>query len=104
YEPIGFRHVAGEDAGSAPGTFVVTAAEISAVLEAAEAGAKRAREEALAARQRENSAEFEAALSSVDATTPVTDGRWAGFTVGEARAWCFNLFEFEPMGAAHPKV
>lgn len=104
YEPVGFRRVAGECGDSAPVTAVITAAEIAAAITAAEVEAAHARHEARAERRRENTAESEAALASADADDAVVEGRWAGFTFGEARAWCFNLFEFEPMGAAHPKV
>lgn len=104
YEPVGFRSITGEDGDSAPGTAAITVSGIAEAIVAAEIKAKRAREKARATRHLENTSEFEAALASADAGVLVTEGRWAGFTVGEARAWCFNLFEFEAVGAAQPKV
>lgn len=43
-------------------------------------------------------ADFESAFQRPDADEHVTDGRWAGFTHGEAAAWCWNLFHYEPRG------
>ncbi|MGF3055538.1 hypothetical protein [Microbacterium sp. YY-01] len=44
----------------------------------------------------------EEALSAPDATDVVPDGPWAGFTRGDAQAWCWNLFHYEPTGFVHP--
>ncbi|WP_298040581.1 hypothetical protein [uncultured Microbacterium sp.] len=42
------------------------------------------------------------ALTSPDAETTVDDGAWAGFSRGEARAWCEALFAYEPHGFVSP--
>lgn len=42
------------------------------------------------------------ALAAPDASTPITEGKWAGFTRGQAIAWCWNLFQFEPKGFVLP--
>lgn len=42
------------------------------------------------------------ALSATDAAEPIDDGPWSGFTRGDARAWSWNLFQYEPHGFIHP--
>lgn len=59
-------------------------------------------EAALLARGATAQADFEAAFTLPDADKPIVAGRWAGFTRGEATAWCHNLFQFEPHGFVHP--
>ncbi|QUY62251.1 hypothetical protein [Gulosibacter molinativorax] len=44
----------------------------------------------------------EDALTADDANETISEGRWAGFSRGEARAWCWSLFEYEPHGFVHP--
>lgn len=53
-------------------------------------------------RRAEGQARVEAALAMPDAGVVITDGRWAGFTKGEAFAWCWTLFQYEPHGFVHP--
>ena len=60
------------------------------------------RAQAAKARRASDDAEFEAASERPDAHERVEEGRWAGFTRGEATAWCWNLFQFEPHGSVHP--
>lgn len=67
-------------------------------------------EQALANQERSTAAErerfgwerVEEALNTADAQLQITEGRWAGFTKGEARAWCWNLMQYEPKGFAMP--
>ena len=47
---------------------------------------------------------IEAAYSAPDADGQITTGRWAGFSRGDATAWCWNLFQYEFRGLAHPKI
>ena len=42
------------------------------------------------------------ALAASDADIVIEEGRWAGFTRGEAIAWCWTLFQYEPHGFVHP--
>lgn len=98
HPPIGF-------VGDADGT-VITAAALNELVERAVLDAEQAAE-----RQREADAEdrrllgwarVEEALSRSDADQAVVEGRWAGLTRGEAAAWCWNLFQYEPHGFVHP--
>lgn len=92
--PVGFAPAAG---GS-----VLSLEQVGALVDAAEQEAERAHEVATAERRAADAAEFEAAFDMPDADTVVEEGRWAGFTRGEAAAWCWNLFQFEPHGFVHP--
>ena len=60
------------------------------------------RQQAREARRTSEVAEFESALEGPDAHERVEEGRWGGFTRGEAAAWCWNLFQYEPHGFVHP--
>lgn len=60
------------------------------------------RTQATKARRASDVAEFESASEKPNAHERVDEGRWAGFTRGEAAAWCWNLFQFEPHGFVHP--
>lgn len=44
----------------------------------------------------------EGALANSDLAEEITTGRWAGFTRGEAIAWNWNLFDYEPQGFIAP--
>lgn len=46
--------------------------------------------------------QVEAALSESEDDDPMRHGPWAGLTWGEARAWCWNLFQYEPHGFVLP--
>lgn len=70
----------------------------SRVAESTEAQRLAAAEE----RRAQGWREVEAALSAADADEAITVGRWAGFSRGVARAWCWNLFQYEPRGFVHP--
>lgn len=45
---------------------------------------------------------IEAAYAAPDADEVIQDGGWSGFTRADATAWCWNLFQFELRGIAHP--
>lgn len=92
-------------AGDAEGG-TLTAAQLRermerAVEEAAQE-AERRREADAEERRRFGWARVEEALSAPDADEVVAEGRWAGLARGEAIAWCWNLFQYEPHGFVHP--
>jgi hypothetical protein len=68
----------------------------------AEQEGKRQRETAATDRRRFGWEQVEQALAGRGSEKAVTEGRWAGFTRGEATAWCWNLFQYEPHGFVHP--
>jgi len=84
----------------------LTTAQLDALVrhavEEAEQAAERRREAGAEERRRLGRANVEAALTAEGATEAIVDGRWAGFTRGEATAWCWNLFQYEPHGFVHP--
>lgn len=43
-----------------------------------------------------------AALEASDAEVLVDSGEWIGFSRGQAIAWCWNLYQFEPHGFLRP--
>ncbi|HUH52578.1 MAG TPA: hypothetical protein VLZ31_00825 [Microbacteriaceae bacterium] len=45
---------------------------------------------------------IEEASTLSDANQIIETGRWVAFTRGEAIAWCWNLFQYEPQGFVHP--
>ena len=47
-------------------------------------------------------AKIEETLADPNADRVITEGRWAGFSRGDANAWCWNLFQYEPHGFTHP--
>lgn len=94
YVPVGFVPVDGGE--------VVGLHQVAAEIKTAEREVEVRKQRAKAQRLAENEAAFEAAFTLPDADALVSQGRWAGFTRGEAIAWCWNLFEFEPRGFVHP--
>lgn len=60
------------------------------------------RREADDERRRHGWAMLEAALTGPAAHEPISDGAWAGFTRGEALAWCWNLYQYETRGFSQP--
>ena len=78
------------------------AALISAATDEADRVGEEERRLAAETRRAEGQARVEAALAIPDAGAVITDGRWAGFTKGEAFAWCWTLFQYEPHGFVHP--
>lgn len=80
--------------------------DFAALIEAAAADAVRAGEEGeritAETLREEGSARVEQAYAMPDADSLITEGRWAGLTKGEAFAWCWALFEYEPHGFVHP--
>lgn len=84
----------------------LTAAELAERVREAVASAHRAaaneRAAADEAQRRQGAAAVHRALTASDAAEPVTAGRWLGFTRGEATAWFWNLFQYEPHGFVHP--
>lgn len=75
---------------------------IAAATDEADRVGEEERRLAMEARRTEGQARVEAALAMPDAGVVITDGRWAGFTKGEAFAWCWTLFQYEPHGFVHP--
>lgn len=53
-------------------------------------------------RSKQGRERVERALTDPALAEPIEDGRWAGFTRGEAIAWCWNLFQYEPKGFISP--
>lgn len=45
---------------------------------------------------------IEESYAAPDAEEEITGGRWTGFTRGQAMAWCWNLYEYEPRGFMMP--
>ncbi|MGK0716697.1 hypothetical protein ACR5KS_11695 [Leucobacter sp. W1153] len=76
--------------------------QLVALIEEAERTERTQHEAAIVDRAAAAQAEFEAAFTLPDADKPIVDGRWAGFSRGEATAWCHNLFQYEPHGFVHP--
>lgn len=60
------------------------------------------REHAASERLRWGWEKLEAAYALADASEVIAEGRWAGVTRGDATAWCWNLFQFEPHGLTYP--
>lgn len=54
------------------------------------------------ARERLGRDAIEAAYAAPDAELVIETGFWKGFTKAAARAWCWNLFQFEPYGFIIP--
>lgn len=76
--------------------------QLVALIEEAERTVRAQHEAAIVDRRAAAQAEFEAAFTLPGAEEPIVDGRWAGFTRGDATAWCHNLFQYEPHGFVHP--
>lgn len=68
----------------------------------AESEAERQWEVAAVERCRFGWERVEEALTRADADDVVTENGWAGFTRGEATAWCWNLLHYEPHGFGLP--
>ena len=98
HPPVGF---AGDLEGG-----TLTAVQLKALVERAVANAEEKAECQRGAdaeeRRRSGWARIEEVLSAADADQVVVEGRWAGLTRGEATAWCWNLFQYEPHGFVHP--
>lgn len=98
HPPLGF-------AGDAPGetlTLEELAARMRRQTEEIELAGEAEREVAARERSRKGREQVEAALSDPALAVPIEEGRWAGFTQGEAIAWCWNLFQYEPRGFIAP--
>ena len=54
------------------------------------------------ARERLGHDAIEAAYAAPDAELVIETGFWKGFTKADARAWSWNLFQFEPYGFIIP--
>lgn len=80
--------------------------DMVALITAATDEAERVGEEerclAAEVRRAQGQERVEAALAMPDAGMVITDGRWAGLAKGEAFAWCWTLFQYEPHGFVHP--
>ena len=74
---------------------------VQEIADAEEASAAR-RQQETDARRASDLAVFESAAERPDRDERVNEGRWEGFTRGEAAAWCWNLFQYEPHGFVHP--
>lgn len=75
---------------------------VDRAVEDAHQTAEHQRESDAAERRRFGWAMVEEALTGPDADQLVAEGRWTGFTWGEATAWCWNLFQYEPHGFVLP--
>lgn len=78
---------------------------LEAVAASAQQAAQRAlqaQDAAAAERARLGWARVEEALTGPGATEIVSSGRWAGFARGDATAWLWSLFDFEPHGFVMP--
>ena len=53
-------------------------------------------------RQRFGWERLQEAFNMPDAQVQISESRWAGFTKGEATAWCWNLMQYEPKGFIAP--
>ena len=95
YEPVAFGH-----AGQPRKT--VGFGELVARLAQVETDIARKDEDAVNEEVARGDVLVAEALSADDADTVVEEGSWAGFTRGEATAWCWNLFQYEPHGFVHP--
>lgn len=76
--------------------------QVAAMIEAAAQEREHQRELAAIERREADLAEFEAAFDQPNAGDVMERGRWSGLTRGEATAWCWNLFQYEPHGLVHP--
>lgn len=99
YEPTAFRH-------KVDGGVQVTIDELRERILEEDERQKQEAEAATTAQAREQRQRgwdrIEAAYAAVDADEIITEGRWEGFTRAAATAWCWNLFQYEPRGFAHP--
>lgn len=80
----------------------LTWGEMLARIAAVETESIERESQAQAARLAAEQADFDSAWLHADSAQRITEGSWAGFTRGEARAWIFSLFQFETRGIAHP--
>ncbi|MBC9944441.1 hypothetical protein ICL81_07955 [Leucobacter sp. cx-328] len=94
HPPIAFVSVV----GGAP----LSLEQVAAMIEAAAQEREQRRELAAIERREADLAEFEGAFDQPNAGDVVERGRWSGITRGEATAWCWNLFQYEPHGFVHP--
>lgn len=94
YIPVGFATTDGGD--------VLNLEQIVELISVADEEAERKREHEAAERRAADVAAFETSFTLPNAGVTVDEGRWAGFTRGEATAWCWNLFQYEPHGFVHP--
>lgn len=98
HPPVGF-------VGDAPGETITPeelAQRVRQQTEEIELAGEARREAAAQERSRMGRERVEAALNDPALTVPIEEGRWAGFTHGEAIAWCWNLFQYEPRGFISP--
>lgn len=96
HRPVGFAPVTG-DADA-----MLSLDQVIGLIEIAEREAEQEQQRAATDRRVVDEAAFEAAFEVPSADAVVEDGRWAGFTRGDATAWCWNLFQYEPHGFVHP--
>lgn len=91
---------------AAPGAEPLTLEELDALLieRGQQAQAKAKRDKARGERERSELGwqRIREAFERPDAGEVITDGGWAGMTRGEAFAWCWNLFQYEPRGLISP--
>ena len=92
--------------GSAAGGQALTIDQVADLVRQASDHAKTEgdlrRDSDAAERRRFGWERVEEALTRPDADEAVTEGRWVGFTLGEATAWSWNLFQYEPHGFVSP--
>ncbi|KAB1640575.1 hypothetical protein [Gulosibacter chungangensis] len=99
YEPTAFKRKVG-------GAEQITIDELRERILEEDDRQKREIEAAKAVQAREHRQlgwdRIEAAYAAPDAEEIITVGRWEGFTRAAATAWCWNLYQYEPRGFAHP--
>lgn len=94
YVPVSFAPAGGGE--------VLSLAQLAELLMTVRSKAEEEDLLARAARRAADVAEFEASYAMPDADALVEEGAWAGFTRAEATAWCWNLFQYEPVGFISP--
>lgn len=98
HPPVAFA--CGDDSPPLSTKDLVTLIEVA--TKEAERVSKEERRLAAEIRRAKGLAQIEAAFAMPSADSIIADGRWAGFTKGEAFAWCWTLFQYEPHGFVHP--
>lgn len=106
YVPVGFVRSSSADqvvaAGNVSAENMISLTELAALIAEAQQRDAEERERAQEKWQVLRRQQFDRVLAAPDADEPITEGRWQGFTKGEALAWCHNLFDYEPHGFTHP--
>lgn len=95
--PVAFE-VIRPDGTTAHLTFEAVLARTQAAVSGVDASISKSAQE----RSRQGRVAMEAALNAPDSDAVVAVGDWEGFPRGRARAWCWNLYQYEPAGFVMP--